>query len=896
MKKSLLIVGIALVLMLAIPMLTVPTSAQVTAPQGPWVDEVVFSTETDFAKAIDRLMTGELHTYFYGVTDPDLFKTVKASPDLWYALSYGSYNELTFNPVGPEFPATGKLNPFDVPRIREAMNYLVDRGYIAEEICGGLAVPRTIAIPPSFPDYARLIDTARKLEIEYSYDLEKAKAIITEEMEKLGAELIEGKWHYKGEPVTLIFLIRIEDERREIGDYVSTQLENIGFTVDRQYKTSKEASPLWISGDPADGKWHIYTGGWITTVISRDESDNFDFFYTPRGLAFPLWMAYTPDPEFDDVSERLGMKDYTTWEERNELMVKALELSMKDSVRIWLINSITPWVARNELEVACDLAGGFYGARTWPYTIRFRDEVGGSVSIATYELLIEPWNPIGGSNWIYDQMIIRATYDSALVADPFTGLYWPQRIKDAEVYVESGLPVTKTLDWVSLGFLDEIEVPTDAWYGWNATTKEIVTTPPETTAKAKIVVYFEDDLFNVKYHDGTQMSLADFVFNFIITFDRADPASPIYDEAYVPDFTSFRKVFKGFKIVNEEPLVIEYYTDVTYPDAEWIAMEAADAFDPEMTFGPSPWHMVAIGWLAEEQKKLAFTADKADILEVEWTSYIAGPSIPVLEEMLDEALTTGFIPYEEVLGNYISEDEATAKYEALEQLYEDKGYFWVGNGPFYLDTVDTVAGVVVIKAFREHPDRADKWAGFGEPKMPDVSVSGPSTIVQGLVAEFSVEVTYKGEPYKTGEMDFVKYLIIDPAGEVADVATATPVKDGEWRILLSAADTSILPVGSNKIEIVASSKLVSIPASGEISFMTMAFEDYLSGELGELEAEFEAATSGLETLTSELEEQVSDLQASVSTLSTITTGSLIIALIAIVIAIVIVAIPRFRKK
>ncbi len=55
----------------------------------------------------------------------------------WAYKSYGSYNELTFNPAGPVFSGTGKLNPFGVPAIREAMNYLIDRTYIAEEIMGG---------------------------------------------------------------------------------------------------------------------------------------------------------------------------------------------------------------------------------------------------------------------------------------------------------------------------------------------------------------------------------------------------------------------------------------------------------------------------------------------------------------------------------------------------------------------------------------------------------------------------------------------------------------------------------------------------------------------------------------------------------------------------------------
>ncbi|MEM2024326.1 MAG: ABC transporter substrate-binding protein, partial [Candidatus Caldarchaeum sp.] len=513
--------------------LNVAAQAQQT---GPWVDEVVFFVEQDQAKAIDMLLKNEMQVYFRDLRDPELFKRVRQSPELTYIMSYGLYYELTFNPVGPEFPATGKLNPFSVPRIREAINYLVDRNYIASEIMGGLGVPRYTALAPSFPDYGRYADLLRGIEREYAYNFDKARAIVGEEMTKLGAQLRDGKWHYKGEPVTLIFLIRVEDQRRQIGDYVASQLEKLGFTVDRQYKTSREASPIWIRGNPADGKWHLYTGGWITTLVSRDEGDNFGFFYTPRGQPVPLWQAYKPDPEFDRVAAKLWNREYKSIEERNELMKRAITLSMKDSVRVWLIHQTAPWPARKDIQITYDLAAGYSGARLWPYTLKYVDKVGGSVKIASSDLLVEPVNPVAGSNWVYDSMVYRATSDPAVIPDPYTGLYLPQRIKRAEVYALVGTPMTATLDYVDLRFVPEIKVPEDAWYGWDAEKQEITYAPPGTTAKTKTVVYFEDDLFKRKFHDGSTMSLADIVFSYILTFDRADPKSPVYDESYVPTF------------------------------------------------------------------------------------------------------------------------------------------------------------------------------------------------------------------------------------------------------------------------------------------------------------------------------------------------------------------------
>ncbi|MEM4849081.1 MAG: ABC transporter substrate-binding protein, partial [Ignisphaera sp.] len=294
------ILAISLLLLNVVFGVVAPLTAQ-AVPRGPWVDEVVFLEEAEAAKAVERLLAGDIHVYFDDIGDPELFKTIRER-GLAYDISYGLYYEITLNPVGPEFPKAQRedviFNPFSNPRIREALNYIIDREYVASEILGGLAIPRFTAITPSFPDYARYADVVMEIENEYRYNFEKGRSIIYEEMVKMGAEMREGKWYYKDKPVKLIFLIRVEDARRAIGDYVASQLEKIGFTVERVYGKSADLAPLWLRGDPAEGRWHLYTGGWITTVISRDDADNFGYFYTKLGRPEPLWQAYVNDPEF----------------------------------------------------------------------------------------------------------------------------------------------------------------------------------------------------------------------------------------------------------------------------------------------------------------------------------------------------------------------------------------------------------------------------------------------------------------------------------------------------------------------------------------------------------------------------------------------------------------------
>jgi hypothetical protein len=84
---------------------------------GAWLDTIVVVEEPNSDAAVARLQVGDLDLYSYTISDPELFATVQADPTLTYNQAYGSYNEITFNPSGPEF-ADGRLNPLSVPAIR----------------------------------------------------------------------------------------------------------------------------------------------------------------------------------------------------------------------------------------------------------------------------------------------------------------------------------------------------------------------------------------------------------------------------------------------------------------------------------------------------------------------------------------------------------------------------------------------------------------------------------------------------------------------------------------------------------------------------------------------------------------------------------------------------------
>lgn len=799
-----------------------PTPEPVTR-KGAWVDEIVFSEQADGAVCIAQLQAGDVDVCADGNSSAEDFKTVQADPNLKYATSFGLNFGLLYNPI-PTF-ADGRVNPFGNAKIREAMNMLVDRNYIVQELFGGLGTPKYTTLVGIFPDYARYIDVARAVEAKYAYNPEKAAEIISAEMEAMGAtKNADGKWEIDGKPVTLIFIIRSE-WGTGFGDYAANQLESIGFTVDRQYKTRAEASPIWARSEPTEGQWNLYTEGWINTVISRDDGTNFGFYYTDFGGCCGLGVNFMnptdggTSQEFYDVAQKLWNNEFANMEERGELFKQALYMSMENGYHTWLIDTQSFFPYRSDVTVAADLAGGISGSRLYPYTLKLGDQEGGTARIAMDDNFIDPWNPIGGSNFISDTMIGRATSDVASMPDPYTGLYWPQRVEKLSITAKEGLPITKTLDWVELNFeAGDIPVPADAWADWDAETQTFIPAGEGKTALVKVTWTYPADLFDtVQWHDGSKLSVADFVMGMIMTFDPAKEASGLYDESYVPTLEAYMATFKGVKIESTNPLVISTYTDSYALDAEAFG----SSWWPNYGYGPGAWHNLTPAIMAEVAGEIAFTTDKASAKEVEWTNFIDGPTLEIQKKYLDQALAEGYIPFAPTLGQYITADEAKARYENLAKWYGDHGHFWIGTGPFYLDKVFTTEGNAVLKRNENFPDFADKWARFAEPMIPLAEVSGDGQVIIGQEASFDVFVTYNNEPYPAADMASVKYLIFDSNNNLIASGDAELVADGHYKVTLDAETTSKLEAGANKLEIAAVSNLVSIPAFAQFEFVSV---------------------------------------------------------------------------
>ena len=224
-----------------------PTPERTTRVGG-WLDEIVY-TVADPAAVLTQIQAGDVDIYAEGL-GPAQLEAIKES-GLGYSSSQGTYYDI----FQPSTFKDGVSMPQTARSVKRSTGWLIVNTSPRKSLTA--AQTKWFAIT-EWPE-CDLADTVRILERYYAYDPDKAKEVITAEMEGMGAELVVGLWSYNGEPIKLNFLIRNDAARTAMGDWIADKLEEMGFAeIDRQYKSGSEASPIWIGSDPKEGQWHLH--------------------------------------------------------------------------------------------------------------------------------------------------------------------------------------------------------------------------------------------------------------------------------------------------------------------------------------------------------------------------------------------------------------------------------------------------------------------------------------------------------------------------------------------------------------------------------------------------------------------------------------------------------------
>ncbi|HEX9341622.1 MAG TPA: ABC transporter substrate-binding protein [Thermoplasmata archaeon] len=871
-----LVAGALVAVLLLAGLISLP-NARAQGRVGGQTDSLLWYQQPIQDQALVDLTSGTMDVYMFPLRTAASIAAARSNPDLWTIDVGGSLNNLFINPVAVSTtpaPPDGVGNPFVHREIREAMNYIIDRDFISQEIAGGSQFPHITLENRLNPEYGRDAVYDSRLERNYSFDFDKGASIISS---TLSADtplyrFSAGKWQIRNSigvyhDLVLNFVIRTEDIRKDIGLYIAGQLEKLGFGVNRMILSGSAAFAIVYNGPVDTGAWQLYTEGWAATALTA-WSDTDPNFYFCGGEGSNVWGVYdvsVEDPPLWTVCENLLNANYTSLAQRQQWFEEATSLSLRNAVRVWVTAGGTFAVSKRVTGMVYDLSGGAWGLLA-SRTARFTNP-GGTLHVGQRLQYLSPWNPWQGFGWLYDALQEYAFSDPAVWPHPHTGLY---------------MPIRSTFAVTAPSPTNVINVPSTAQI-WDPTTLGFTTVGTGVTAKSSVAYTFT---FGT-WHDGEPFTMDDVLYELALVYRRAcAPAAggvcgTAGGDVYAKDndaatFASIllKNILRGFTVSGNQLTVYYDYWNV---DPTTIAAQ----INPAFPVTPWPASQLALSTVFDDTCRISeVTAENEAKVALDLTK---GNCLARMD--LNLPTVTGTLPP----GLSFDPTEAATRWADLANFRTTYGHFFVSNGPYILTKVDEATLQTTMALDTSYPIAANAYDAFLVPRIPQISFAPPSLVLIGRPAQFEVKSTLQGG----GAYDLfdMTWLLVNPAtGGVLYQGQPTKVAAGEYTITLTGTQTDALAAGAYELRTITVGKEAAVPVIVSQSFIAIpdvvTIVDELRGEINSLQQSFNTQLQDQKNLTAQA-------QAQVATLQTLVIASMAVALIAVIVAVV--AIVRIRS-
>lgn len=765
--------------MLRDPLLTAAQESSPAAgssgPVGPAADTITFGA-FNVDQAPLNVQKGDIDLYIFGLKTAGA-KSLEGDENVRLIDAPASTVSLLLNPApAPE----GTLNPFSIKEVRQAMQYLIDREFIANDIYQGRALPMFTNISPTDYDQLTIFPVVSQANIRYDNDL--ATKQISDALTAAGASKDGSSWTFDGKPIQIKIITRVEDERRDIGDLVRSSLEQVGFQVAPQYQEFGPATLAVYASDPATFQWHIYTEGWSRGAPVRYDDAGINQFAAPWLGNMPGWQEVGfwqyQNEQLDDLGKKLYRGEFASEADRDALYQQMVQLALDESVRIWMVTAMQSFPVRTDVEnLTLDIVSGPRNL----FALRGANIPGRSdIKVGNLWVWTErtTWNPVGGFGDAYSSDIYKNLIDPGLFNHPFTGLPQPFRV---DFEVETAGP-DGTLD-----------VPADAMI-WDA--KQDVWTPVAGGTKAKSKVTFDYSKFlGTIWQHGQPITMADVIYPIAQNYEIA------YDDDKVQIETAIGitarpllETFKGY-VFGEK--TIDVYVDY------WHFIESSIAAYASPSSVSTPWEILAgMDDVVFEKRTGAYSNTAAARFSVPWISLVTESDARLVLRSIKEFGRKKTIPagvFDIGGTTIVTQDEANARYDAANEWFKNTNLLVITNGPYQLTKYDPPAQYAQLDAFRPegYPFTVEDFR-FGEPPDLTVTADAPDSIALG--DDISVAVTVDGP----GTLA-VQYTFIDSAaGTVLESGSATG-EGGNFTVAIDPAVSSTLFPGLYELVVLASS-------------------------------------------------------------------------------------------
>ncbi|WP_269583638.1 ABC transporter substrate-binding protein [Roseibium sp. Sym1] len=221
-------------------------------------------------------------------------------------LYYGAFN-------------AGETSVLKDPKLRQAINLLVDRDILVKGALDGIGKPAWTFFPPEFPWAAPEIDA-------YSFDPDRAATLLSE----AGYEKTDGAWTKDGEPLTLrILSYSSRAEMSAITETLAALLEQQGVATDVELFTWAGMLDLVKQGD-----YDVSVVFWTPEMTGHPDLHLKSQFHSRAGLNYQNWS----NAAFDALVDKGRTLD--AGPEALETYAKAQEILQEDAPILPLVHKI----------------------------------------------------------------------------------------------------------------------------------------------------------------------------------------------------------------------------------------------------------------------------------------------------------------------------------------------------------------------------------------------------------------------------------------------------------------------------------------------------------------------------------------------------------------------------
>lgn len=754
----------------------------VFAEKGSKVNEIKFIQYLDENTALEEVRNGNLDMYYFRISSDRIESTESRQGIEVYESTGGSYSVLV-NPGVSE-----KFNPFSIKEIRFALNYLIDRKLIVNELMGGYGTEMISFYSPYNPDYLSIINQLESFHFRYNPTL--AENMIAEALSANGATKIGDLWTINGEPIEITIFIRSDDPvRKSIGELISSELHKIGFIVKKDFGDLNKAFVIVYGSNPADVKWHLYTEGWASSAFVRYDSVGIGQMYSPwfsnmPGFNDPTYWNYQND-YLDSLTQRIYTGNFTSSEERTELIQKSIVEGLNESVRIFVASKLDQYVVNENVVGVINDFGAGVPSRFTP--INAQKANSDNLVIGVKQIYQGAWNPIMGLSDSYSRHIWGVLSDPGVFKHPYTGLTIPIR---TSWHVENTGP-----DGV-------IDLPDDAII-WDPSIQTWKNVDPDAKAISKVTF----DLTFSNWHHGIKMDMNDILHSLYFTIEWGSETGEndkTFDTEFTPRAIQVVDTIIGVKPIDAD--TIEVYVDYWHFDeseiADWASM-----------WSVMPWELVSAMEQAVIDGKASFSRSGATSKNISWLSLIVPKDSKIIGSYLSDFKKINYIPsplkFFETDTNYFQ-----SRYDASIKWIEENNHAIISNGPFFLKSYSPESRTITIHSFEDptYPLGIGSWSEFENVQYPQIkSVKLPGIVVKG--EDFSI-------PIETINTNRIQYFLTNSEGEI--VESGIKAVDGKQVTLtLLGGKTKSFLLGANDFKVFAMSDTVLRPDIFSTSFLVV---------------------------------------------------------------------------